>query len=85
MSADRPLLALEDQHLIGDAMAAFNARCEADEYTDTGLLDDGGLWDLFDAAMAIMNHQEPQYRIKFGCDPRHTLRRYPPMHPETKP
>lgn len=80
MSADRPLLALEDQHLIGDAMTAFNARCEADKYTDTGLL-----WDLFDAAMAIMNHQEPQYRIKFGCDPRHTLRRYPPMHPEPQP
>lgn len=80
MSAERPLLALEDQHLIGDAMAAFNAQCEAENYTDTGLL-----WDLFDAAMAIMNHQEPQYRIKFGCDPRHTLRRFLPTTQETQP
>ena len=80
MSAERPLLALEDQHLIGDAMTAFNARCEADEYTDTGLL-----WELFHAAMAIMNNQEPKYRDTFGCDPRHTLRRFLPTTQETKP
>lgn len=73
MSAERPLLALEDQHLIGDAMAAFNAQRDRDA------------WDLFDAAMAIMNHQEPQYRIKFGCDPRHTLRRFLPTTQETQP
>lgn len=79
MSADRPLLALEDQHLIGDAMTAFEARCEAECYTDTG-----HLWDLFDAAMAIMNGHEAQYRTSHGCDPRHTLRRFLPTTQETK-
>lgn len=79
MSATRPLLALEDQQLIADAMTAFSERCEADNYTDTG-----HMWDLFDAAVAIMNGQQKAYHLKFGCDPRRTLRRFLPTTQETK-